>query len=230
MGIMTQPFFARNTGNGLLVTAPKTDNRGVEIQVEDLQPFTHFASVPADSDAASIKFESVKTMKVFTERKVTKDPGYCHELQFRDPGGSMYCPSVREETPAVAYQVTYSFTGGPLASDEYGNRRFTFQVYFRPEELPQGLKIALSAGKLDRREAATYFTLATSRQPLRASVVDEANSVFCDGSYMDGNWIQQDTKCQDKVSFKGVTTLSEYITVQVEPASPRTQQAAVSGQ
>jgi hypothetical protein len=223
---MTQPFFAEDTGSPLLVASvlsAKADNHGVETQIEDLHPFSHFASIPEDSDLASIKLEKVTAMKVFTARESSIDPGYCRDLQFRDPGGSMYCPYVQEESPALAYAVTYSFTGQPLASDEYGNREFTFQVYFRPEELPQALRTALSAGKVNRAELATYFELGTSRPAVRAAVIDNANSSFCDGNYMDGNWMQKDPKCQDKVSFKTVTISSNYITVRVEPVSLRTE-------
>jgi hypothetical protein len=140
----------------------------------------------------------------------------------------MYCPYTEDESPAPAYEVTYSFKGQPLASDEYGDRYFTFQVYFRPEELPPGLRRALSIGKMKRSELTTYFNVATSRPAVRAAVIDEANSSFCDGNYMDGNWIQRDPNCKDKVSFKTVTKPSDYITVQVDPVSPRAQQAALS--
>jgi hypothetical protein len=231
IGTLTQPFFAQDASNGLLVpsvAASGSDERGVETQIEDLRPFTHFASIPADSELASIKFEKVKATKVFTKRKSTMYPRYCHDLQFTDPGGSMYCPHVQEESPALAYKVTYSFTGQPLASDEYGNRNFTFQVYFRPEELPQALRTSLSVGKVQRAELATYFSVTTSRLPIRAVVIDEANSSFCDGNYMDGNWIHNDPKCQDRVTFKTVTVPSDYITVQVEPVSPRGQESVAS--
>jgi hypothetical protein len=227
---MAQPFFAEDVSERLpvaSVAAARSDKHGVEMQIEDLRPFTHFASIPADSDPASIKFEKVKATKVFTERKSAMDPGYCYDLQFRDPGGSMYCPSVQEGSPALAYEVTYSFTGQPLASDEYGNRNFTLQVYFRPQELPQELRTAISTGKVKRAELATYFNVATSRMPIRKAITDEANSSFCDGNYMDGNWIQKDPKCQDKVSFNIVTIPSDYITVRVEPTSLRAQQLAV---
>jgi hypothetical protein len=223
MGIMAQPFFAQDASKqspAASVSAARSDKRGVELQIEDLYPFTNIASIPADSDPASIKLERVKPAKVFTERKPVMDPSYCYDLRFRDPGGSMYCPYAQEKSPAPAYEVTYSFTGQPLASDEYGNRNFTFQVYFRPEELPQALRTAISAGKVKRAELATYFNVATSRMQIREAVIDEANSSFCDGNYMDANWIQKDPKCRDKVSLKIATIPSDYITVRVEPASP----------
>jgi hypothetical protein len=222
VGIMAQPFFAQDAGKqspAASVSAARSDKRGVESPVEDLYPFTNIASIPAGSDPASIKLERVKPAKVFTETKSVIDSGYCHDLQFRDPGGSLYCPYVQEKSRALVYQVTYSFTGQPLTSDEYGNRKFTFQVYFRPEELPEALRAGISSGKVKRAELATYFNVATSRMPVREAVIDEANSSFCDGSYRDANWIQKDPKCRDKVSLKIATIPSDYITVRVEQAS-----------
>lgn len=232
IGTLTQPFFAQDASNRLLVPsvgASGSDNkRGVESQIEDLHPFTHFASIPADSDPASIKFKKVKATKVFTKRKSTMDSGYCQGLQFTDPGGSMYCPYVQDESPALAYEVTYSFTGQPLASDEYGNGNFTFAVYFHPEELPPALRQPIFNGKVKRAEMATYFNLTTSHLPVRTVAIDEANSSFCEGNYIDGNWIHNDPKCQDKVTFKTVAVPSDYITIQVEPVSRRGQESAAS--
>ncbi|MBV9503302.1 MAG: hypothetical protein JO138_28345 [Acidobacteriaceae bacterium] len=45
---------------------------------------------------------------------------------------------------------------------------------------------------------------------------------------MDGDWIQKDPKCQDKVSLKIVTIPSDYIMVRVEPAALRAQELAVA--
>ena len=224
IGIVAQPFFAENVPNGS--PAPFVSRRP-ETQIEDLHPFSHLASIPATSDQATIKFERLKATKVFTKVKSTMDPSYCKNLQFRDPGGSMYCPYTQEESPAPAYEVTYSFKGQPLASDEYGNRNFDFQVYFRPEELPPALRRA-HFSKMNRAELATYFHVATSRLPVRAAVIDEANSSFCDGNYMDGGWIRTDLTCQDKVTFKTATTPSDYITVQVDPVAPRPHEVLVS--
>jgi len=229
MGLAAQPFFAENRGNSSPhVPAARSDERGVETQIKDLRPFTHFASIPATSNTGTIRFERVKATKVFTKVQSTMDPGYCDDLQFRDPGGSMYCPYTQDEAPAPAYEVTYSYKGEPLASGEYGNRNFTFQVYFHPEELPSALRTAISAGKVKHAELATYFNLTTSHLPVRTVAIDEANSSFCEGNYMDGNWIHNDPKCQDKVSFKTVTVPSEYITVQVEPVPPRGQESVAS--
>ena len=193
--------------------------RGVETHLEALHPFTHFASIPATAYLSTITFEKVKATNVLTQRKSTIDPGYCDELQFRDPGGSMYCPYTQDMSRAPAYEVTYSFTGQPLASDDYGNRYFTFQVYFRPEELAPTVRKGISAGSMKRPELATYFKIRTSRLPVRATVIDQANSRFCAVHIVDGSWSQDDPKCRNKVSLKTVTMLSDYITVQVDPIS-----------
>ncbi len=100
---------------------------------ETLHPFTHQASIPATAQPATIAFQKVKATKVFTTVSSTMDPDYCKDLQFRDPGGSLYCPQIQYQSPAPAYEVTYSYKDQPMASDEYGNGNFTFQVYFRPE-------------------------------------------------------------------------------------------------
>lgn len=227
MGVVGPPFFVGNVPNTPLAlsAAVRSSKRGVKTQFKQLHPFTHVASIPADVDAGNIRFEKVKSTRVFTMEKFIADSGYCDNVQFNEPGGSMYCPFTEDVSPAPAYEVTYSFKGEPLASDEYGNRYFTFAVYFRPEEFPSALRRALSA-KVNRAELATYFKVTTSRQTVQASVIDKAHSSLCGGNQVDGNWIQNDPHCKDKVSFMTVTKPSDYITVQVDPVSPRPQQAA----
>ncbi len=133
----------------------------------------------------------------------------------------MYCPDRRDASPAPAYEVTYTFTGQPLASDEYGNRYTTYQfhVYFRPGELTSALRRTLSAGKPNRAELASYFKVTTTRLPVQARVIDWANSSLCEGNYVDGMWMRHNQNCQDNIHFKTVTMPSEYITVRVEPIS-----------
>jgi hypothetical protein len=142
IGVVALPFFVGNTTSSLaLSAADKSAGRGVETKIIDLHPFTHLASMPASSDPANIKLEKVKTTRVFTKEKSTTDPGYCKDLQFRDPGGSMYCPYTEDESPAPAYEVIYSFHGQPLASDEYGNRYFTLYIpsIFSARRIVRGL-------------------------------------------------------------------------------------------
>jgi hypothetical protein len=222
IGTMAQPFVAMSAPNEPVFYSTATVHPaqpGSKTGVYDRNPFNHVASIPATSDLSTIRFEKVKATKVFTKVKATTDARYCNELRFSDPGGSMYCSSAQNESAEPAYVVTYSYTGQPLASDEYGNHYFRFQVYFRPEELPPALRSAISAGKGKGPEVAEYFTMTASRLPVRGAVIDDANSSFCSGNYVDGNWIQSDPRCQAEASLKVVTMPSEYIAVRVEPTS-----------
>jgi hypothetical protein len=182
----------------------------------DLQPFSHFAQIPADADVNSIRFENVKTVEVPARITATSDTKYCEELAFREPGGSMYCPYTETAT-TMAYAVTYSYIGEPMGSDETGNRHFAFQVYYRPDELSPEMRKALSAGKLSRADKAAYFAVNTDRESVRQTVIDEEQSQFCRGNYVDGAWVQNDADCQDAVTYKAAAVPSDYVTVRVEP-------------
>jgi hypothetical protein len=128
---------------------------------------------------------------------------------------------MRTESPTTAYQITYSFRGQPLASDEYGNTYFTFHVYFRPDELALEIRNALSTRKLGREDTAGYFMVTTSREPVQRVVIDEARSGFCGTVLRDGSWILADPDCPDRINYKTITIPSDYITVRVDPVSPR---------
>jgi hypothetical protein len=225
IGIAGFQFLTENVIDGSLMlsaaTGPAKD--ALVRHTKDLHPFSHLASIPASSDPAKIKLEKVKLTRVFSREKIIVDPGFCKETKFGDPGGSAYCPYTEDESPAPAYEATYSFNGQPLASDEYGNRYFTFQVYFRPEELSPGLRKVLSIGKIGRSELTTYFKVTTSRPMVQKTVTDEATSILCGGSYVDGNWVQKDPNCKDQIKVKTVTAPSDYIVVKVDPVSARPQ-------
>ena len=190
--------------------------RGTTI-TQDLQPFTHLARIPADS--AKIRFEGAKMVKVPTRIASTMDPAYCEALAFRDPGGSMYCPAIQTGTPATAYEVTYSYIGQPLPSDEFGGRNFTFQVYFRPDELPPQVRRDFTERKANRADFAEYFKVSTVQEPVRRIVIDETKSHLCDGNFLDGAWTHTDANCKDKIYMKAIATPSDYITVRVDPVS-----------
>lgn len=190
------------------------------VQIEDVHPFTHLAYIPAGSDLSTIIFEKANKVEVYTKRRYTLHTDYCSDLAFRDPGGSMFCPSIETEEPTTAFQVTYSFRGQPLASDEYGHTHFTFQVYFRPDELPPVVRESLATRKLSRAEAASYFAVKTSREPEQRVVIDEARSNFCDTVLLDGCWSQVDPDCRETIHFKTITTPSDYIAVRVDPVLP----------
>jgi hypothetical protein len=191
---------------------------GVVASTTDLQPFTHTAYIPASADLSSIKFESVKAVKVATTRVVSADESYC-DAGFSEPGGSLYCPSVRDGSSAPAFQVTYSFSAPPMSADEYGSTQFTFSVNMRPEELSPAVRQAISERKMSRREGAKVFEFATTRGSVPRLVIDDANSVFCQGRYTDGAWGRSQTNCRDKVTYKTVAVPSDYVTVTVNPAS-----------
>jgi hypothetical protein len=195
---------------------PEVDRRSVTSI--DLDPFTHLARIPTGSDLSSIRFDGVKAVRVPTELVSTMAPGYCAEAAFREDS-SLYCPEVKTDAFAPAYQVTYSFEGQPLGSDEYGSRYFTFGVYFRPDELSPEMRAAISAKKrLGRANAARLLGVASSTESEPRVVIDDANSVFCDGNYnMDGLWVHSDPACQDSVAYKTIMVPSEFVTLKVEP-------------
>jgi hypothetical protein len=199
---------------------PAKDAAGVEIT--DLHPFTSIAYVPVGSDVSSIRFESVKAIKVATRRTSTANQRYCGE-GYQEPGGSMYCPYVEDGSPAPAYRITYSYSGPPMASDEYGNTHFTFSVSVRPEDLNPALRQTISTRKISRATAAEAFKASTSRGLVPRIVIDDRNSALCDGNYSDGLWIHADRNCEDKVTYKTVSVPSDYIAVKVDPASPGLQ-------
>ena len=191
---------------------------GLRVQVEALDPFTRFAYIPAGSDLSTIRFEKAKSVEVPTRIRYTTDTNYCAELMlFRDPGGSMECPHGETESPAVAFELTYSFRGPELASDEYGLRYFFFQVYFRPDDLASYVRSAICNRKLSRAEKASCFTVRTSREYVQHVVIDVAQSNFCDTTPLDGLWTRTDPNCQDRINYVTITSPSDYITVRVDP-------------
>ena len=198
------------------------------VEITELQPFTHVAYVPVGSDLSSIKLESIKAVKVATKRRSITNQQYCDQ-PWSEPGGSMYCQRTTDESSEPAYRVTYSYRGQPMASDEYNNPYFTFSVYFRPTEISPRLRDMLSSGKIRRATVAELFEITTSTDSIQQVVIDEANSTFCDGNYVDGNWIHTNPKCEDRIAYKKVASPSPYITVRVAPASSRLETAAATG-
>jgi hypothetical protein len=189
--------------------------------IRDLRPFTHAAFIPVASDLSSIRFQGVKVVTIATKRRSIADRRYCDELAFGDPGGSLYCPFVQPETFTPAYQVTYSFDGEPLASDEYANRHFTFCVYFRPEEFDSEERDLLLKRKGSRADAAGVFRVSRSRELDGRLVIDADHSKFCEGNFVDGSWVHTNLQCEDIAKFKTITVPSDYITVQVDAAPSR---------
>jgi hypothetical protein len=201
---------------GLLLTAVSAGqsslpgSAGSQNQMEELNPFTHVAYIPAGADLRTLRFEGAKLVQRPVKVKRTANPN-CGDHGFGDPGGSAPCSHTQTVSRAQAWEVTYSFDGPALSSDEYGNRHFTVQVYFRVDELPADAQQALSARKQSRTEKAAYFATQTYRKPVKTVVIDEAKSSFCEGAYHDGAWKQTNPKCRDNVSYKTVNSDSGYI-------------------
>jgi hypothetical protein len=189
--------------------------RAIGTQTEDAHAFTHLAYIPANSELGTIRFEGIKRVNVPARTKHIADAHYCAELAFSDPGGSMFCPYSSTESVTAAYEVTYSFTGQPMASDELASRHFALAVYFRPDELAPEVLRAVSARKPDRTEMAGYFAVNTYREPVRRVVIDSARSSLCPGSYQDGVWTHNDQSCQDDIHYTAITTPSDSFTVRV---------------
>jgi len=207
---------------GLLIPALCADDSNhttgtMAVQPEGLSPFTHVARIPAGADLRTIRFEGVKMVELPTAGSYTMDADYCHELTFRDPGGSIACLHVQPGAPVAAYEATYSFIGQPLASDEYANQYFTFAVYFRPDELPADAQKALASHKMSREDAAGYFTVSTGRELVSRVAIDNSQSHFCEGNYVDGAWTRSNQRCQDKIAYGTLTEPSGYVTVKVDP-------------
>jgi hypothetical protein len=179
-------------------------NAQTVITTRDLDWFTHTALIPAGSDLSSIRLERVKAVRMPTRIRSTMRTFDCEE--------SLYCPYTTMEAPVQAYEVTYSYTGQPLTSEESGGRYFTFSVYFRPEEL-------ISRGKISRADAERLFDVTTSRAILPRAVIDEERSKFCAGNYIDGAWVQADADCKDDAASRIVMAAADYVTVHID-ASP----------
>jgi hypothetical protein len=198
---------------------------GDVVETTDLQPFTHVSYVPARSSMSSIRIESIKLVKVATKRRIVTNDYYCNQ-PWAEPGGSMECQRITDESPVAAYQVTYSYRGEPMASDEYGNTYFTFSVYFQPDEISPRLRRALANGKIRRVELAEFFDVTTTREHVQRIVIDQANSRFCDGNYVDGNWVRTNPKCEDNIAYRSMAMPSSYIAVRVNPSAARLETAA----
>jgi hypothetical protein len=182
----------------------------------ELDPFTHVASIPATVDPSTIRFEKLKMVDLASRTETTKAAD-CNERQFRDPDGSN-CESLKVLERVKAVEADYSFIGPQTSTGEgeTGPSRQTFAVYFRPEELPVTAHVA----KLNREQAASLFQVATSRPMVQERVVDKQNSHFCQGNYVDGNWVQTDTNCKEQVQYATHSVPSEYWAVEVDLRHP----------
>jgi hypothetical protein len=196
------------------------------VQTEDLKPFTHIAYIPAQFEPGSVRLENVRMVQVPVTLQRRTDATYCAGLAFRDPGGSEFCSDITVQSKAAAYKVTYSFISEPMASDESASRRFTFSVYFDPAELTPEVKKAVSARKPNRADIARYFTVNTSREAQRRLVIENDQSKFCPGSYVDGAWTHNDPDCRDDIHYGVTMSPSDYVTISVG-AAPKAAKVAI---
>jgi hypothetical protein len=120
-----------------------------------------------------------------------------------------------------AYRITYSFKGRPMASDEYADTHFTFSVYVRPDDLSAAVRRAVDERHLSRNEAASLFRVTSAPGMVQRVAIDEANSTFCEGSYVDGSWMPRDRSCEDKPAYRTVTSASGYVAVKIDFAGDR---------
>lgn len=184
------------------------------VKYKHLNPFTHIAYIPADANLSSIRVRSIRQVNVDTKLRATTDVRYCNQHL----GQSMFCPKITSELPAPAYEVTYSYRGQPLASDDvFANTAFTFSVYFRPDEISPKLRQAISSGKISRNDLAELFHFTISRPSVQQLVIDRANSSFCPGRSIHGYWVHTDPRCRDRVAHKKMAVPSPYVAVQVAP-------------
>jgi hypothetical protein len=179
-------------------------------QGDQLNPFTHIASIPASVDPSTIRFEKLKTVELASKTSTSTDPN-CQEKQFREPDGSN-CQTVKVEEKVKAIEAMYSYNGAVISAGESIPGRDTFSVYFKPEEVATDGP----ADKLKRDQAASLFQVNTYRGTVDQKVIDKANSHFCEGSYVDGSWVRKDAACKDQVQYINQTVPSQYLTVQVD--------------
>jgi len=181
------------------------------------------AYIPADSDLSSIKAERIKMVKAATKvRSVTRSSDCDHPGG--EPGASPDCTRTTYESRVPAVKVTYSYRA---PSDESGSSWSTFDVYFREDEIGPRVRRALSTGKISRSAAAELFEISTVRGSTQQLVLDETNSILCEGYYVEGSWVHTNSSCEDSVTYRKVASPSPYITVKVASA-PSSLEAVVA--
>lgn len=209
LAIRMNPSTSTSDGHGAIGAPVK--------QGEQLNPYSHVATIPAIVDPSTIRFEKMRTVDVASKTKTTTDAEKCKDQQFRDPDGSN-CQTTTVEERVKAIEAVYSYSGPVVGSGESTPGRDTFSVYFRPEEVGADGPVE----KLKRDQAASYFQISTSRAMIEQKVVDKQHSKYCDGNYVDGSWVRKDPKCQDQVQYINQIVPSPYMTVQVELSHPAT--------
>jgi hypothetical protein len=201
-----QPATSTKEGQGIIGSRPGTD-----VTTAAIDPFTHTVSIPTTVNPATIRFEKLKSVDLASKIETTTNAADCKERQFRDPDGSS-CQSVKVIERVKALEASYSYVGPELSAGETIPGRQNFSVYFRPEEVSlDGL-----ADKVKRDKAAALFHVNTFRSMVEQKSIDKQNSHFCEGNYVDGNWMQKDANCKDQIQYVSQTVASPNWTVQVD--------------
>ena len=214
LAIRMNPSTSTNDGHGAIAAPVAAVSPSG--QLDQLNPFTHVATIPASVDPSTIRFEKLRTVELASKTKTITDPN-CNDRQFRDPDGTN-CQSIKVEERVKAIEAKYSFNGSVISAGESVPGRDTFSVYFRPEEVGADGPVE----KLKRDQGASFFQISTSRPMVEQKVIDKQNSHFCEGNYVDGSWMHKDPKCQDQVQYINQTVPSSYLTVQVDLRHPAT--------
>jgi len=213
LGIKINPATSTTEGAGAIAALVKPASP----KLDEINPFTHLASIPAGVDPSTIRFEKLRNVELASKTKTTTDPQRCKELQFRDPDGSG-CQTVTVLARVKAVEAQYSVSGLDLGTGESVPGRQMFSVYFHPEEVA----IDGPVKNLKRDQAAALFQVNTYRSMVEQKVIDNAHSHFCPGNYFDGNWVHTDAKCEDQVQYTSQAVPSPYLTVQVDLRNPAT--------
>jgi len=214
LALRMNPSTSTNDGHGT-IGAPASVESVKSGQSGQLSPFTHTASIPAMVDPSTIRFEKLRMVQLAAKTKTTTNLQDCKERQFREPDGTN-CQTTTVEERVKAIEATYSYNGTVISAGESVPGRDTFAVYFRPEEVG----VDGSPDKLKRDKAASYFQVTTYRPTVEQKVIDMPHSQFCEGNYVDGNWVRKDPKCQDQVQYINQSVPSPYLTVQVDLRHP----------
>ena len=183
-------------------------------QVDQLNPFTNVAAIPATVDPATIRFEKLRPVQLASKTKTTTDSEACKQGQFRE--GDPTCQKVTVLEKVQAIEARYSYAGPAMASGETVLGRDQFSVYFRPEDLGAVGPIE----KLNREQAGSLFDISTSRPTVQQKLVDKEHSHYCDGNYVDGNWVRKDASCQDQIQYINQMVPSTNLVVQVDVRRP----------
>jgi len=193
-------------GQGIIGTRPEPD-----VTTAAIDPFTHTVSIPATVDPATIRFEKLKSVELASKIETTNKTADCKERQFRDPDGTS-CQSVKVIERVKALEASYSYVGPELSAGETIPGRQSFSAYFRPEEV----NLDGPANKLKRDQAAALFHVNTFRSVVEQKSIDKQNSHFCEGNYVDGNWVQKDANCKDQIQYVSQKVPSPNWTVQID--------------